>query len=257
MDNSGWNLRNLVLRFLDSLVRLYPSRFRSEFSSEIREVILGRVREAEERGWRAWFSTVFQEITGLVPSIVHECWHEFGFHKGRAMASELHLQKDGLHGTIAYLRWAEPPLWKVTLADFLPLWLFSFTLMGISIGPFQIGPRLAGAAFLLAVAATILLLWMGWFTPELVLYSLFLIIPTFIFEEVSPAYKLSFFLLFTLVLTVGIAGYRLGLHNDSIGMGWLILLAVFIGTWMLASHADQNYWQMANATPWWILFFSP
>ena len=135
MENPGWNLRYLVLRFLYSLIKLYPPRFRREFSSEIREVVLGRVREAEYHGWRAWLSTVVQEITGLVPSIVQEGWHEFRSHTGRAMASELQLQKDGFHGTIAYLRWAEPPLWKVTLADFLPLWLFSFTLMGISMGP--------------------------------------------------------------------------------------------------------------------------
>lgn len=257
MNNSGWSLRSLVLRFLALLIRLYPPRFRREFASEIKEVVLNRVHNAEELGWMTWMSVVFQETMGLVPSIIQEYWHELKSQKDGGLVSELHLSKIGFQRTVAYLRWAEPPLWQVTLADSLPLWLLSVIFMDISIGLFPFGPGLEGVPFLIVIAVTTLLLWMGWFTPELILYSLFPIIPTFIFEEIPPDYKLSFFLLCTFILTTGIVGYRLSLHRDSIGLGWLILLGVFIGTWVLASHASQNYWQMANATPWWVLFFSP
>jgi hypothetical protein len=129
--------------------------------------------------------------------------------------------------------------------------------------------------FLLSIAVMILLLWIRWFTFDLIFYSFFPIIPIFIFEEISPSYKTPFILLCTLLLTIGIVGYRFSLHKYTLGLGWLILLVVFIGTWMLASNANQNYRQMvgdlgygcdpyksgcpaplpAKATPWWVLFF--
>ena len=126
------------------------------------------------------------------------------------------------------------------------------------------------------IALIILLLWLRWFTPELILVTFFPIIPIFLFDEMSARYEIAFMLLCTLVLSIGVFAYRLSLHKDYIGLGWLILLGVFIGTWMLASHANQNYWQIfsdlgytcgpdwqpctsltGNETPPWVLFFSP
>jgi hypothetical protein len=72
MDNSEWHIRSLVLRFIESLLNLYPSRFRHEFYSEIQEVILSRLRGAEQIG--RWPSAVVHEIAGLVPSIIQERW---------------------------------------------------------------------------------------------------------------------------------------------------------------------------------------
>ncbi len=176
--------------------------------------------------------------------------------------------------TLAHLRWAEPPLWKVTLANVLPLWLLSisFTTEGFPRPP--VSPALGISAFLLAVAASIFLLWIKWLTPELILYSLFTFMFLFTFDEISTSYKTPFILLCTLLMMVGIVGYQLSLHKDSIGAGWFILVLAVIVTWQLASHANQNYWQMvgnlgfqctpdstgctslpANATPWWMLFF--
>ena len=172
--------------------------------------------------------------------------------------------------TIAYLRWADPPVWQATLANSLPIWL-----LALVINPGLPFPAwIAGMLFLLAVAMIMLLLWLGWLTPELILYSLLSVIPMFFFEDMSARYETYFILLCALTLTIGIFGYQLSLHKDILGLGWLILLVAFVGTWMLASHANQNYWQMVstlgyvcapdmpgcaplpdNMTPWWILFF--
>ena len=83
MDNSEWHIRSLVLRFIESLLKLYPSRFRHEFYSEIQEVILSRLRDAEQIGH--WPSAVVHEIAGLVPSIIQERWHDLGFRKETMM----------------------------------------------------------------------------------------------------------------------------------------------------------------------------
>lgn len=83
MDNSEWHIRNLVLRFIESLLKLYPSRFRHEFYSEIQEVILSRLSGAEQIG--QWPSAVVHEIAGLVPSIIQERWHDLGFRKETMM----------------------------------------------------------------------------------------------------------------------------------------------------------------------------
>lgn len=153
--------------------------------------------------------------------------------------------------TLEYIRWADPPLWKATFANILPLWLLSLMFL-----PSPISGKLAGILFMLTIAVIIFLLWIRWFTPELILYSLFPIIPIMIFEEVPASYKIPFILFCALLLSIGIFGYQLSFHKGFVGLAWLILLVVFIGTWILASHANQNYWQMTdNATPWWILFF--
>jgi hypothetical protein len=117
--------------------------------------------------------------------------------------------------------------------------------------------KLDGAAFLLAIAVSIILLVLRWLTPELVLNSTFPIISAIIFEEESSSYQTLFMLLCTLLLSIGIFGYRLSMHKDAIGAGWVILLVFFIGTWMVAFHANQNYWEMGSQTRWWVLLFSP
>ena len=177
--------------------------------------------------------------------------------------------------TIEYVRWADPPLWKATLANLLPLWLLSFVFTAEGFPPPPISIELAATAFVLAIAVSLVLLWLRWLTPELLLYSFFPLILLFLFDEISTSYKTPFILLCALLLTTGIVGYQLSLYKDSVGLGWLILLVVAIAIWMLASHAVQNYWQMVGdlgygcipdtqgcapltgkETPWWVLFFS-
>jgi hypothetical protein len=83
MDNSERLIRSLVLRFIESLLKLYPPRFRHEFYSEIQKVILCRLRDAEQIG--QWPSAVVHEIAGLVPSIIQERWHDLRFRKETMM----------------------------------------------------------------------------------------------------------------------------------------------------------------------------
>ena len=272
MNNPRWHIRGLVLSFFEFLLKLYPPRFRREFSSEMQQVVLSRVRSAEELGWMAWLSAVLQEIMGLVPSIFQECWHELSFQKERAMVPGPPLENVSFMKTIAYIRWADPPLWTATIANLLPLWL-----LGLAIFTTSISAELTGIFFLLSIAVMILLLWLRWFTFDLIFYSFFPIIPFFLFEEISPGYKTPFILFCMFLLSIGIFGYRLSLHKYSVGAAWLILFVVFIGTWMLASNANQNYQQMvvdlgygcdpfgggcpaprpADPIPPWVLFFSP
>ena len=57
--------------------------------------------------------------------------------------------------------------------------------------------------------------------------------------------RLQFILLCALRLSAGIISYNSALSR-SVGLAWLILL-VFIATWVFASLAGQNYWQMISA----------
>ena len=110
-------------------------------------------------------------------------------------------------------------------------------------------------------------------TFEILLYCLFPFLLMIPLDETSMAYRVTLILACTVLLSMGIVGYHISLNRDRIGLAWLILLLVFMGTWFFASHANQNYWQMAvdlgynacdnegcvaltpTGTSWWILFF--
>lgn len=83
MDGRRRHIRGLVLGFIESLLKLYPPRFRHEFSSEIQPVLLSRLRDADVQG--RWPSTVFREVAGIVASIIRERWHELRFREDRIM----------------------------------------------------------------------------------------------------------------------------------------------------------------------------
>ena len=83
MDNSKRYIQGLIRRFIKALLQLYPSRFRHEFYPEIQDVILSRLRRAEQIG--QWPSTVVHEIAGLVPSIIRERWHDLRLRKETMM----------------------------------------------------------------------------------------------------------------------------------------------------------------------------
>jgi hypothetical protein len=114
MDNSEWHIRNLVLRFIESLLKLYPSRFRHEFYSEIQEVILSRLRGAEQIG--QWPSAVVHEIAGLVPSIIQERWHDLGFRKETMM-----IIANEKPGWFFYLGWVALNAIAVIMAGYITL----------------------------------------------------------------------------------------------------------------------------------------
>jgi hypothetical protein len=170
----------------------------------------------------------------------------------------------------------DPGTWRAALVGLLPLWLFSIamTAEGFPLPP--IPWDVVMAVFVLALAAGIVFLWKGWMTFELVLYSLFPFILMIQFDEISTGYKTPFILLCALFLTIGMAGYHFGINRDSVTLAWLSLLLAVVVTWIFASHAIGNYWQMVSSlqfpadcmpyasdcpllagdeTPWWALIF--
>ncbi len=136
--------------------------------------------------------------------------------------------------------------WRTTLVSLLPLWLLSFAILPEGLPGLPIPIRLAGIIFFLVFAVGALLLWKGWATAEVLLYSLFPILLAFNFDEMSAAYKTPFILLCAIFLSLGIVGYQYSLRRDVLAIGWLILLLVIVVTWVFASHANQNYWQMVT-----------
>ena len=112
MDNSEWLIRSLVLRFIETLLKLYPPRFRREFTPEIKEVILSRLHGAEQIG--QWPSAVAHEIAGLVLSIIQERWHDLRYRKETIM--NLANEKPGWS---FYFGWVALNLIAVIMAWFL------------------------------------------------------------------------------------------------------------------------------------------
>lgn len=163
--------------------------------------------------------------------------------------------------------------WRATFASLVPLWLLSFSIMAEGFPKLPIPIGLAIASFVLAILASIMLLWKRWMRIELILYSLFPFVMLFLFDEISTTYKSPFIVLSSLVLSVGIIGYQRCRLTWS---GWLFLLTVAVVTWIMAAHAANSFWEMAadlgyqecfpdvqgcaplssRGTPWWVLFFS-
>lgn len=92
MNDPGWRFR--AKHLFEWLLMLYPPRFRSEFATEIRDIILSRLGEAEKRGGLALLTTAFLEIVGLVTSILYESWHELRVRKEKKMVPEDQLHND-------------------------------------------------------------------------------------------------------------------------------------------------------------------
>lgn len=167
-----------------------------------------------------------------------------------------------------------PRPWSITLANLLPLWCFSFAIMAEGFPSPLIPIELAAAALVLAVAASLGLLWKRWLTIELLLYNLCPLLLLSTFDEISTHYKTPFIILCALSLTVGGIVYQAS-RSARLGRG-LILLATAVVTLGLAWHATSNFWEMASALgyghcfpdaygcapltgqamPWWVVFFS-
>ena len=177
--------------------------------------------------------------------------------------------------TIRKIGWADLGSWPAAAASLLPLWLISLAVTTEGFPKPFISPALAVTLLVLAFVASGALLWKGWLTFELLLYSLFPFLLFVRFDEISTSYKTPFILLCALLLSAGILGYQRSLLR-SVGLAWLVLLLAFAGTWALTAHAAGNYWQMighlsfpadcmpyahdcpllaGNETPWWVLFF--
>jgi hypothetical protein len=171
--------------------------------------------------------------------------------------------------------WTKSLSWSPTLVSLLPLWLVSFAVMAEGFPRPPISIELATFSLALAIFLGILLLWKGWLTVELLLYSFlpFLLLPGF--DEISTTYKTPFIMLCALILTVGMIGYQLSHWARPARL--LILLFAAVVTLAMAGHATSSFWAMVSdlgyvrcfpdahgcapltgeETPWWVLFLSP
>jgi hypothetical protein len=162
--------------------------------------------------------------------------------------------------------------WLKTLANLLPLWLFSLAITVEGFPRPPIPAWLGLVFFILAIVAGVGLLIMRWMPPMLTLISLFpfLLLPAF--DEISTTYKTPFILTCALLLSAGMIVYQ---HSRSALFRWVILLVSIGVTLIFAWNAAENFWQMAGdlgyfecfpdytgcpaltgqETPWWQLFF--
>ena len=147
--------------------------------------------------------------------------------------------------TMKKIQWKPEDSRIATLVSLLPLWLLSLIILAIVLPQPPIPEGLAVSAVLLILAVSIALLWKGWLDIDIFLYSLFPFILFFFFGEVYLTYRIPFIVLCVLLLSVGIflAQYT-SKAGDSLTTRWLILFFVAAITWVIASHAAQNYWHM-------------
>jgi hypothetical protein len=259
------------LRWLyGSFLNLFPRAYREEYGEELQMVFNLSLDDAMKIGGMEVAGVVLRELMGLPTAILYEHLRK---PKYGLVAQASSFAKGNFMETIQEIGWADLGSWTATVASLLPLWLLSFAFAFMGAGfPLE----LAIIGFYLTIPVSIVLLWKGWLTFDLLLYSLFPFILLFIFIEISTSYKTPFILFCALILTIGIIGYQRSLNKDSLTLAWLSLLLAAIATWVLASHATRNYWQMFdglgfpfgcfpgtqacplpdNLSPWWVLFFS-
>jgi hypothetical protein len=183
--------------------------------------------------------------------------------------------------TMKKIQWKPEDSRIATLVSLLPLWLLSLIILAIVLPQPPIPEGLAVSAVLLILAISIALLWKGWLEIDIFFYSLFPFILLFFFGEVYLTYRFPFIVVCVFLLSVGIfAAQYTSKADDSLTTRWLILFFVAVITWVIASHAAQNYWHMLgdlgygapplecmpNTTdcpligkviPWWVVFFNP
>ena len=237
-------------RLYGLLLNLFPRTYREEYGDELQAVFNLSLADAARRNGLEFATALLQELISLPKAILYQHLRKPGY--GLAAQASI-LEKDSYMKTMPKIEWEEMGSWRATLASLLPLWLFFFFYTQIS-GP--ILEILEIIALFLIIPVCILSLWKGWMTFDLFLYSFFPIAILFLFDEIDWNYRTSILLFCTLILTVGIVGYQRSLNKDSVTLAWLSLLLAAIAAWIFASHAVQNYWQMGDGTPWWVIVLS-
>ena len=257
----------IVTRTYAILLKLYPARFRHEFSNEMQNVFEELAHETAKKGLIPLLVVCLRELGHLPGNLLLEAWHE-GFNPDVVLRTV----QEGYMGTIRKMRWVDVGSWQATLASLLPLWLLSFA-MAMGWSQAYIPTELACVAFWLVPILGLLLIWKGWMTVDVLLYSLFPILLAFYVDEYSITYSIPLYLVCAVFLSIGIVGYHYSLYRDKVGLAWMILLLIFIVTWIFVNYTNQNYWQMAGdlgynacdndgcvpltptGTSWWVLFF--
>lgn len=174
------------------------------------------------------------------------------------------------------IRRVDPTSWILTLGSSLPLWLLSLSITGEGFPRPPISIEVAIIAFLSAILVSIVLLWRGWMTAELLIFSFLPLLMTYNFDEISTAYKTPFIIACASILVAGLVGYQR--VPGSRLWRWLILLVAATLFLFAVWHASNGFWDMTrelgyvrcfpdapgctplkelDATPWWILFFVP
>jgi len=240
-----------VKRLYSLLLHLYPKAYREEYGDELLSVFGLSLDDAMQAGMLEIALVVLRELISLPAAIIHEHLRN-PRHGWVAQASTL--EESSYMKTMPKIEWEELGSWRATLASLLPLWLFFFAFVDISVPSLEI-MQIIGFYLILPVSI-VFFLWKGWMTFDLLLYSFLPITILFLFDEIDWSYRISILLFCTLILTVGIVGYQRSLNKDSVTLAWLSLLSAAVVTWIFASHAVQNYWQMGNETPWWVVIFS-
>jgi hypothetical protein len=87
--------------------------------------------------------------------------------------------------TIRKIGWADLGSWPAAIASLLPLWLFSLAITTEGFPRPPLSPAWALSFIAVALALSIVLLWKGWLTFELLLYSLFPFLLLALLESVS------------------------------------------------------------------------
>ncbi len=236
--------------FYSLLLYLFPKAYHDEYGDEMQAVFDLSLEDALRAGKFEVVKVFLRELVALPAAIIHEILRKPRY--GLAAQVSI-LEKSSYMKTIPKIEWEELGSWRATLASLLPLWLFFIFYTNISGSFFEI---LEMIALYLIIPVCIVSLLKGWMTFDLLLYSFLPIAILFLFDEIDWSYRISILLFCTLILTVGIVGYQRSLNKNSVTLAWLILLLTAIATWIFASHAVQNYWQMGNETPWWVILFS-
>lgn len=167
------------------------------------------------------------------------------------------------------------PRFSLRMLGLVPLWLVSIAILVEGFPRPPVSGEVANAAFSGAILLSAFALWKRWMSIALVLFSFFPLYLMFVFDEVSTAYKTPFILACAVLLTVGaVVALRLSSRPVLAGLSLIVALTLVV---LLAGHATAGFWRMtdalgyhecfpdapgcaplpAQATPWWVLFFTP
>ena len=111
-------------RMYARLLRLYPARFRREFSNEMQIVFEELALETAKKGLVPLLVVCLRELGHLPGNLWLEAWHEI-FNP----ALVLRTVQEGYMGTIRNMRSVDVGSWQATLASLLPLWLLSLSIV--------------------------------------------------------------------------------------------------------------------------------
>lgn len=253
MEISKSLLQNLTARSFERLLRLYPTRFRNEFSVEIKIVFLQQMSEVNPNEDPCWFLFALREMAGLIGSILRERWNEWK--RGNGMGSQNQMMNDGGGAvTIQFAEWLGYDGWWMIGWFIVNLFIFPLvcnagTLFAM---PFQWALSLGSNAGLWPVVSAVTALRFGLFT------SLALGVAAaqwLLLHELAPRSGRRFAATVAIVLGIGVAVHFLipssWIHGkDSywwiqllfIGFGGAIGLAQWISVRRYLPHA---YWIIA------------